>query len=394
MVSPTIECPICRSRSCEAFWCIESAPVTCASIFDTRDEALAVPKGRVDLTVCRSCGFVFNPCFDPALGALGAKYESSQAASAHFSAFANSLAKRWIDSYGLTGSTVLEVGCGGGDFLRAMLAQGVGHAIGIDPCCDPGSSSDNLRFLSESFDESSIDLQASALICRHTLEHIGNVRGFLTAVHEWAARDPKRVLLFELPASERVFKERAFWDVYYEHCNYFTSSTLRTAFEATGFEVRRIDTVYDDQYLVLEATAARNPLRASQLDATEALRDCHSFGIDVREAISACRRRLTEFAAANRPLVLWQGASKTVGFLTAIGDADMIDSAIDLSPQRQRKFLPGSGLPVHAPAELQRLSPDHVVLMNPVYLREVRELVESLGVQCVVHSVNDLLRAS
>jgi hypothetical protein len=351
--------------------------------------------GRVDLTVCRSCGFVFNPCFDPVLGALGAKYESSQAASAHFSAFASSLSKRWIDSYGLAGKTVLEVGCGAGDFLRTMLAQGVGNAIGIDPCCNPGSSSDdNLRFLSDNFDESRIDLDASALICRHTLEHIGDVHGFLTTVHAWADRDPNRVVLFELPASERIFKERAFWDVYYEHCNYFTSPTLRMAFESTGFEVRRIDTVYDDQYLILEATAARNHARAFQSDATEALRDCRSFGVDVREAISACRHRLAEFAAANRPLVLWQGASKTVGFLTAIGDADMIDSAIDLSPQRQRKFLPGSGLPVHAPTELQRLSPDHVVLMNPVYLREVRELVESLGVQCVVHSVNDLLRAS
>ena len=80
------------------------------------------------------------------------------------------------------------------------------------------------------------------------------------------------------------------------------------------------------------------------------------------------------------------------GFSPALNEPACIDSAIDLSPSRHGKFLPGSGLPVHAPEELLRLRPRHIVLMNPVYLGEVQRQVDSLGVAATVHSVNALLR--
>jgi methyltransferase family protein/C-methyltransferase-like protein len=369
-------------------------PVTCASIFASRQEALDVPAGDVNLVACNVCGFVFNRSFDAALGAISARYESSQAASAHFGAFARSLARDWIARHDLRGRTVLEVGCGGADFLRLMLSEGVGTGIGIDPCCDPGAAfgQANMHLIADVFDTRALHLQAHALVCRHTIEHIGDVRGFLLLLREWALRNPGAVLLFELPASERIFTERAFWDVYYEHCNYFTERTIRLAFEIAGFEVRRAERVYDGQYLIVEASVT--PVKTVTIsDTSAALGECRAFGAAVNEAVERCRERLrtlTQGENAGAPLVLWQGASKTVGFLSAVG-ASMVDSAVDLSPQRQGRFLPGSGLQVHAPAELTRLQPRHVVLMNAVYLREVQAQVQTLGVPCRVHAVNDLL---
>lgn len=378
------------------FFAMKAVPVTCASIFASQQEALEIPTGDVHLVACDTCGFAFNRSFDPALGAAGARYESSQAASAHFGAFARSLARDWIDRHELRGRTVLEVGCGSADFLGVLLSEGVGMGIGIDPCCDPGAAKarDNMRLIADVFDDRYRELQADALVCRHTVEHIKNVREFLLLLHAWALRNPRAVLLFELPASERVFAERAFWDVYYEHCNYFTERTVRTAFEIAGFEVRRAERVYDGQYLIVEAVAVPTTRTANAFVGTAAaLDECCAFGIEVNGAIERCRSRLLELTHAENggaPLVLWQGASKTVGFLSAVGRAT-IDSAVDLSPQRQGRFLPGSGLQVHAPTELVRLQPRHIVLMNAVYLREVRAQVEALGVRCQVHSVNDLL---
>jgi hypothetical protein len=392
-----VECPVCGAGTATDFFSIADVPVTCASIFATRQEALDVPTGDVHLVACDACGFVFNRSFDPALGAVGARYESSQAASAHFGAFARSLARDWIERHDLRGRTVLEVGCGSGDFLRLLVDEGVGTGIGIDPCCDPDAGADarkDIRLIAEVFDHRYLDLKADALVCRHTIEHIKGVRDFLLLLHNWALRNPQAVLLFELPASERVFAERAFWDVYYEHCNYFTERTIRFAFEAAGFEVRRAERVYDAQYLIVEATASATPRAPRAFTGTsEAQAECRAFGIEVRQAIERCRERLLKLAqdgGGRAPLVLWQGASKTVGFLSAVG-ATMIDSAIDLSPPRHGRFLPGSGLQVHAPAELVRLQPQHVVLMNAVYLREVRAQVQALGVPCQVHPVNELL---
>jgi len=115
------------------FYRVEAAPVTCASLFPTPAGAMAVACGTIELCVCNRCGFVFNRTFDPTLGRIGATYESSQAASAHFGAYAQSLAFDWVKRLGLAGKTVLEIGCGHGDFLVELLRAGVGKAIGLDP---------------------------------------------------------------------------------------------------------------------------------------------------------------------------------------------------------------------------------------------------------------------
>ena len=64
------------------------------------------------------------------------------------------------------------------------------------------------------------------------------------------------VVFFELPDTERVLTEAAFWDIYYEHCSYFTRGSLARLFRRTGFEPHRLWKAYDDQYLLLEAGPA------------------------------------------------------------------------------------------------------------------------------------------
>jgi SAM-dependent methyltransferase len=390
-----IACPVCgAARAPDIFYDLRAVPVTGTSIFDTAAAARAVPTGDVELTTCAHCGFVFSATFDQALGHLSARYESSQAASTHFSAFAHSLADDWVQRYRLAGKTVLEIGCGGGHFLGVLRQHGVGTAIGMDPFADVSAPSRDpgVQLIADSFDARSLQLQADALVCRHTLEHIQDVSGFLRLLREWTGGDRARVLLFEVPDAQRVFAERAFWDVYYEHCNYFTATTLRYAFESAGFDVLRVNRVYDDQYLIIEAVARKAGVSAPMpAAAAEARAACQAFGHQVRASIEHCRRELQRLSGSAPPLVLWQGAAKTVGFLAALGGANGIDSAIDLSPARHGKFLPGSALAVHAPKRLLELRPGNVVLMNPVYLAEVTAQVRSLGLDTHVHSVNDLL---
>ncbi|MGD9597421.1 MAG: class I SAM-dependent methyltransferase [Steroidobacteraceae bacterium] len=389
-------CPLCSSTSAECFYVLEQVPVTCTSIFDTAEEALAVPGGDIELCVCDECGFIFNRAFDQALGRIGAQYESSQAASAHFSEFAQSLAGQWVSRHGLEGGRVLEVGCGSGDFLKRMLDAGVHAAAGIDPLASPISSdySNRVRLIAEEFHAAHFALAADALVCRHTLEHISDVAEFVKLLRQWAEGNPQSAILIEVPDAERVLAERAFWDVYYEHCNYFTAATLRLALELSGLEVTRLERVYANQYLIAEARLRETAhIDRTSPSAGQAVAACRAFASDVRAAIERGQAGLTRLAGSAAPVVLWQGAAKTVGLVTALPDAGVIKCAVDASPARHGKFLPGSALAVYAPDALRELRPGHIVLMNPVYLAEVRAQVCSLGLYTPVHSVNDLLRA-
>jgi hypothetical protein len=79
------------------------------------------------------------------------------------------------------------------------------------------------------------------------------VAGFLGLVRESIGDRPEAVLLFELPDMGRILEERAFWDIYYEHCSYFTAGSLARAFGKAGFDVLDVYKVYDGQYLLIEA---------------------------------------------------------------------------------------------------------------------------------------------
>jgi len=389
---PMKPCPSCTATGASVFFRVTSTPVTCTSIFDTPQQARAVASGPVDLAVCSRCGLIFNASFDAGRAEIGARYESSQAASMHFTEFARGLADTWITRHSLAGGSVLEIGCGQCDFLRLLLQRGVARGLGLDPLAptDPQPPLAGLQVQQRQFDASTLDLAADAVVCRHTLEHVQDVHVFLRTLAPWAARDRKRVVLFELPATERLLSERAFWDVYYEHCNYFSADSLAYAFEASGLQVLRCEPAYGDQYLLLEARAADLTDARTLPDVSDLQAHCIEFGRDVAAAVARCDARLAAMAAGAGPVVLWQGAAKTVGFLAALQCGALVHSAVDLNPQRHGRFLPGSGLPVVSPHALLQIRPSQVVLMNPVYRSEVQALLRQLGVTASLTTVVDL----
>jgi hypothetical protein len=59
-----------------------------------------------------------------------------------------------------------------------------------------------------------------------TLEHIAPTGDFVGAVRRAVGDDPQTVVFFQVPDVIRILKEQAFWDIYYEHCNYFSAGSL------------------------------------------------------------------------------------------------------------------------------------------------------------------------
>ena len=387
-------CPVCASRDLATFYQVDAAPVTCASLFTTAAAATAVPCGAIELSICRDCGFVFNRRFDSTLAQIGAQYESSQGASGHFRAYSRSLAVDWMTRLGLAGKTILEIGCGHGEFLVELLNAGAGKAIGVDPLSGchrmVGHVDDRLELIPTTFDEDHIGLEADAVVCRHTLEHISDVGGFLGRLSRWARRSAGRVVLFEVPASERIFSECAFWDIYYEHCSYFSRGSLRYAFARAGFDVERVQSVYSDQYFLLEARIAGEDIATVPRDVAAVQNAVLAFGDRARSAIERARRIMQALSKRSGASVIWQGASKTVGFLTALAEPAVVECAIDLSPERQNRYLPGLGLQVVSPDHIMDLQSRNVVLMNPAYYDEVKSLLRTRSCEGRLVTVNEV----
>ena len=50
------------------------------------------------------------------------------------------------------------------------------------------------------------------------------------------------LVFFEVPDTMRILREGAFWDIYYEHCSYFTPGSLARRFRRTGFDINELKT--------------------------------------------------------------------------------------------------------------------------------------------------------
>jgi hypothetical protein len=100
-------------------------------------------------------------------------------------------------------------------------------------------------------------LVADIVLCRHTLEHIRPVSRFIRDIREMIGTRDDTWVVFETPDFKRVLEEGAFWDIYYEHCSYFSPGVHAYLFRNEGFEVTDLALAYSHQYIVQYARPAR-----------------------------------------------------------------------------------------------------------------------------------------
>ena len=385
MVEPY--CYACGAPNPRALYTVDAVPVHSVLLMPSRDEALQYPRGRIELGFCPACGFIQNNAFDPSVHEYSTRYEETQGFSPTFTRFAEELARGLVERYGIRGKTVLEIGCGKGEFLSLLVELGDNRGIGIDPSLVPErlpASARNRILAVQDFYENHVNLtrEADVVVCRHTLEHIQPVQDFIRLVREGIGNRRDVLVCFEVPDVARVLEENAFWDVYYEHCSYFSLGSLGRLFREAGFELLELYRDYGDQYLILVGRVGTNGERFSGEESPKRLeRMVALFEPRVQAALAAWRERLAAWRAAGRRVVLWGGGSKGVAFLTTLGLGEEVGYVVDINPYKQGMYMPGSGHEVVAPAFLEAYRPDVVIVMNPIYTEEIRAELARLGLE-------------
>lgn len=387
-------CPACGGAGLRTFYEVRGIPVHSTLLMGTREEALACPRGDLRLGFCPACGFVTNTLFDPSVHEYSDRCEESQGFSPTFNKFARELAQRYAERYALRDKVALEIGCGKGEWLLALCEASGGRGIGIDPGYQPSrlrsDAMDRIRWIVDFYGPRYRDLGADFIACRHTLEHIGPVAEFVRGIRETVGPRRDVALFFELPEVLRELEEGAFWDVYYEHCSYFSPGSLARLFRRERFDVTELAVEYGDQYIVLDAAPTEAPTEARlplEDDLARLSAGVERFG----NAASAACRRWTDLCrgahAAGQRVVVWGSGSKGVSFLTTLGLGDEVSAVVDINTYRQGKFMAGTGHAIVSPESLRELRPDHVIVMNPIYVREIKEELAGLGLHPVVHAV-------
>lgn len=329
---------------------VERLPVLQNRLFPTREAALDSPTGDVVLVQDVATGLVFNAAFDAKKLVYDEEYQNEQACSPAFQKHLHAVADV-VDRH-FRGSSLIEVGCGKGYFLEHLLQLGY-EVTGIDPAYEGA----NTRVIKAPF-ERGLGVSADAIVLRHVLEHVADPLAFLADIAH--ANGGRGCIYIEVPCLDWIMQHRAWFDIFYEHVNYFRLQDFDRLFGT----VRENGRFFGGQYLYVVADLATlRPPCADRSSAAE-------FPSDFLRSVERC----ATIARANRRNAIWGGASKGVVFAIHMSRAGAApDFAIDINPAKHRRFLPGSGLRVLPPADALREleADDNIFVMNSNYLEEI-----------------------
>ncbi len=329
-------------------------PVFQNRMYGSYADARACSRGDIRLVRDADTGLVYNQAFCPELLQYDCHYQNEQAVSAAFQRHLGEVASIVGTQLGHDG--LIEVGCGKGYFLELLNKNGF-TVRGFDPAYE----GDNQRIERRCFDPT-IGLTSKGLILRHVLEHMPGPLDFLKQLR--AANGCAGLIYIEVPCLDWIRERRAWFDIYYEHVNYFRLSDFHRIFE----DIRVAGRLFGGQYLyvVAELASLREPV--SGVEESFRLPD------DFLSGIAGSRQQ----AAGSRQRVgVWGGASKGVIFaLLRERLGQPVDVVIDVNPAKQSRFLPATGLMVHAPAQglAQLPAGSPLYIMNSNYSAEIRSM--------------------
>jgi SAM-dependent methyltransferase len=371
-----MSCPVCTSDDVLDLLDVGELPVLCNQLCSTEEAARGVTLGRIQLGLCRGCGHVFNPEFDATKLAYSPEYENSLHCSGLFQRYANDLVQQLVERYNLRKKRVMEVGCGQGDFLKSLCAAGDNQGFGFDPSYGGGNDDPRVTIRAASFAEIEDRHEVDFVCCRHVLEHIEEPREFLQALV--AKLDPGTSVFFEVPNVLFTIRDGGIWDIIYEHCGYFSPSSLRRVFQLAGFDVKEVAETFDGQFLVIHAEVSNSSTDVDSVDPTlEGL--ARSFAESYRSKISYWRNELNEAVAEKQRVVAWGAGSKGNTFLNLVGPN--VTAIVDINPKKRGKFVAGTGQPIVAPEQLVASAPSTVVIMNPAYQSEIADTLRAMGIE-------------
>jgi len=274
----------------------------------------------------------------------------------------------------------VEIGAGQGDFLVSLCRLGDNHGIGFDPSFNPADApaDERVSCVQDFYSEKYAATPADFICSRHMLEHIPQPVIFLRTVRRAVNGQSAVTLFFEVPNALYTLRDMGIWDVIYEHCSYFTPSSLATAFSRAQFSVLGQKTVFGGQFLTIEAApSAATP--DAPVPESALIESATRFGQLYAEKVAFWRETLRGFSAAGKRVVVWGGGSKGVAFLNILRADSPIEFVVDINPRKAGKFIPGTGQKYVAPDFLRAYQPDVVLVMNPLYTAEIADTLTQMG---------------
>lgn len=380
MTAPT--CRFCRAPLTQTFLDLGDQPL--ANSYLTKAQLESGKEGFYPLhtRVCGTCFLVQadDPVAADAIFDEGYAYFSAYSESwvAHAKRYAEAMAAR----FGLgPQSLVIEVASNDGYLLQHFKAMGV-PVLGIEPTANTAEVAIKERGVPTEVtffnDATGRDLKARGIAAdlmagNNVLAHVPDIGDFVAGFQH--VLKPEGVLTFEFPHLLNLIEKVQFDTIYHEHYSYLSLLAVEKVLRANGlrpFDVELLATHGGSLRLFCaheasshQETQSLRDLRARELAARlDQPAGYEGFAARVEEVRHGFLDFLAKAKAEGKTVAAYGAAAKGNTFLNYAGvtPADIV-AVFDANPHKQDRFLPGTHIPIHAPAAIADFKPDYVVIL-------------------------------
>ena len=357
-------CPLCKNDNLNILYTMKDMPIFQNKVYATQKNAKSVITADLKLCHCQNCGFVFNKDFDSSIMTYDEEYQNEQNYSSFFKNYLNDIVS-FLDTNFSKEDKIIEIGSGKGYFLNLLEEKGFKKVTGFDPAYE----GEKENIVKDYYGSQYSSLNADLIILRHTLEHISEPFDFLREIAK--ANNYRGKVFIEVPCFEWIEEKNAFWDVFYEHCNYFTRESLGNMFSAS-----KTGTLFNDQYIYVFADLKN--LRGEVLQCS----------IKSKKHLFENINQSVEILKDNR-IAVWGAGAKGVTFLNLVdAEKKQIEYVVDINPKKQQKYIAKTSHEIISVQELKKLINKEVVdtifIMNENYKKEIVLELNELKIKYII----------
>ena len=349
------QCRVCGSTSLQEARAFSG--VLPAGLYTTTPVQARLP---LTLLQCEGCGHA--QLRELISEAIYEQYIYVTPPASFLSDYLHSLAADLKSRFSLQDKNIFEIGSSNASFLSLFADDN--RVSGIEPSVklvDAAREEHGIETRQGYLGQEKIEEIFDMIFCRHVLEHINDLEGFLDAVI--ALCRPGTLFLVEVPSFDRTVAAENFSNIFHEHVNYFSHTVLERLCADRGF--RRVHDYENDIHggsmgLVFEYVAVAVPLQAGAIPvAADLFRNFDHWLQQVQSLLQG--ERYIGYGAAHRTFTL----------LSLLGLADKMDYLVDQNPGYQGHYIGGTGIEICPVSRLQSENGKEVILFATSYEKEI-----------------------
>jgi SAM-dependent methyltransferase len=266
--------------------------------------------------------------------------------------------REFSDKYDLRDKKIIEIGCGGGEFLT-ILREYCPAVYGTEysPTLARQCRNVNLNVYQTFVDRADAviaEFKFDAFVMLNFLEHLPRPTEVLRGI--WNNLNDGAVGMIEAPNLDMILKKQMYSEFMRDHLYYYTSRSLTNLVNICGFDVVEHNSLWHDY--VLNITVKKR-------------RKSNFQGIaDYRRNVGAAFRQVV---GKHRSVAVWGASHQAFFLLSCMDDASSIEFIIDSAPMKQGKFSPLSHRPIVAPPD--SVDVDAVIVLAGSFSGEVTRIL-------------------